>query len=64
MVGAERLYVVDRGYAEYKLFQEVVDAGSSVSARIRDNAVWTELESRPLSEQDKAAGIRPDLIVE
>ena len=64
MVGAERLYVVDRGYAEYKLFQDVVDAGSSVIARIRDNAVWTELGSRPLSEQDKAAGIRRDLIVE
>ncbi len=56
MVGAERLDGVDRGYAEYKLVQDGVDAGSSVMARIRDNAVWTELESSPLSEQDKAGG--------
>lgn len=64
MVQAGRLYVVDRGYAEYQWFQEVVEAGSSIIARIRDNAVWTIVASRPLSEQAKAAGVRRDLIVQ
>ena len=26
MLEAGRLYVVDRGYAEYQLFQEIIDA--------------------------------------
>ena len=34
------LYVTDRGYADYPLFQDVIDAKSSVIGRIRENAVW------------------------
>ena len=37
---ADRLYVVDRGYAEYQLFQDIIDAKSSFIGRIRDNAVY------------------------
>jgi hypothetical protein len=43
---ADRLYVVDRGYAEYQLFQDVIDAKSSFIGRIRDNAVWTVVDFR------------------
>ena len=63
MVEAGRLYVIDRGYAEYELFQEVVDAESSFIGRIRDNAVWELIEERPVSEQARAAGVRCDLVV-
>jgi len=60
---AQRLYVIDRGYAEYQLFQDIVDAGSNFIGRIRDNAVWTVVEERPLTAEARAAGIRSDRIV-
>lgn len=60
---ARRLYVIDRGYAEYQLFQDIVDAGSDFIGRIRDNAVWTVVEERPLTAAAQAAGVRSDRIV-
>jgi hypothetical protein len=60
---AGRLYVVDRGYADYQLFQDILDAKSSLLARLRDNAVWQVIEERPLTEADRAAGVRRDLVV-
>lgn len=60
---ADRLYVVDRGYAEYQLFQDIIDAGSHFIGRIRDNAVWTVVEERPLTVEAQAAGVRSDRLV-
>jgi Transposase DDE domain len=60
---AGRLYVIDRGYAEYQLFQDIIDRGSSFIGRIRDNAVWTVVEERPLSAAARAAGVRSDRVV-
>ena len=60
---AHRLYVIDRGYAEYELFQDIVDAHSDFIGRIRDNAVWTVVEERPLSAAAQAAGVRSDRLV-
>jgi hypothetical protein len=60
---AGRLYVVDRGYAEYQLFQDIIDAQSSFIGRIRDNAVWTLIEERPLSAAARAAGVKSDRVV-
>jgi Transposase DDE domain len=60
---AGRLYVIDRGYAEYQLFQDVIDAQSSFVGRIRDNAVWTVVEERPVSAAAHAAGVRSDRVV-
>jgi hypothetical protein len=60
---ALRLYVIDRGYAEYQLFQDIIDAGSDFIGRIRDNAVWTVIEERPLTAKAQAAGVRSDRIV-
>lgn len=58
-----RLYVIDRGYAEYQLFQDIMDAKSSFIGRLRDNAVWTVIEERPVSAKAWAAGVRRDLLV-
>lgn len=58
-----RLYALDRGYADYQLFQDIIDAGSSFIGRIRENAVWQEVEERPLTAQDRAAGVRRDVVV-
>jgi len=63
MLESARLYVVDRGYAEYRLFQEILDAKSSFIGRIRDNAVWELIEERPVSAAVRAAGVRRDLVV-
>jgi hypothetical protein len=60
---AQRFYVIDRGYAEYGLFQDILDAGSHFIGRIREDAVWDTIEERPLSAAAQAAGVRRDLIV-
>jgi Transposase DDE domain len=60
---AGRLYVIDRGYAEYQLFQDIIDTGSSFIGRLRDNAVWTVVEERPVSAAARAAGVRSDRVV-
>jgi Transposase DDE domain len=62
-LAAGLLYVIDRGYAEYQLFQDIIDAGSSFIGRIRANAVWQVIEERPLSAAARAAGVRRDLVV-
>ena len=59
----KRLYVVDRGYADYQLFQDIIDAKSDFIGRIRDNAVWTVVEERPLTAEARAAGVRSDRVV-
>ena len=63
MLAAARLYVIDRGYAEYQLFQDILDARSSFIGRIRDNAVGRVVEERPVSAPARAAGVRRDRIV-
>lgn len=63
MLEAGRLYVIDRGYAEYQLFQDILDAHSSFIGRLRDNAVWQVIEERPVSARARAAGVRRDLVV-
>ena len=60
---AGRLYVIDRGYAEYQLFQDIIDQGSGFIGRIRDNAVWTVVEERSVSAAGWAAGVRRDRVV-
>jgi Transposase DDE domain len=58
-----RLYVIDRGYAEYQLFQDIIDAGSGFIGRVRDNAVYQVIEERPISAAARAAGVRSDRVV-
>ena len=63
LLQAGRLYVIDRGYAEYQLFQDIIDAHSSFIGRLRDNAVWQVVEERPLSAAARAAGVVSDRVV-
>jgi hypothetical protein len=58
-----RLYVHDRGYAEYQLFQEIIDAKSSFIGRIRDDADYTLVKEQPLSEDACQAGVMWDRVV-
>jgi hypothetical protein len=58
----ERVYVKDRGYACFRLFQGILDAGSHFVCRIRDNSVYEVTEDRPLTPAARAAGILSDQI--
>lgn len=60
---AQRLYVIDRGYAEYQLFQDIIDVHSDFIGRLHVNAVCTVVEERPLTAEASAAGVRSDRIV-
>lgn len=40
----DRLYVADRGYAKFTLFNKIVLAKSSYVCRLRDNSVWETVE--------------------
>lgn len=59
----DTIYLLDRGYAEYKLMGEIIDAQSAFVIRLRDNAVYAILEEKPLTENDRKSGIQKDLIV-
>jgi Transposase DDE domain len=54
------LYLLDRGYVDYKLYQEISAAGSSCVGRLRCNAAMEVITSRPLTAKDRAAGIETD----
>ena len=60
---ADRTYVMDRGYAKFALFNRIVAAGSSYVCRLRDNSAYEVLETRPLADADRAAGVLNDQVV-
>jgi len=58
-----KLYVLDAGYGQYSLFEDIMKAHSSFVARLRDNAVWQTIEERPITETDRLAGVQKNMIV-
>jgi hypothetical protein len=62
-LSSNKLYVLDAGYAQYSLFNEIYGAGSSFVARLRDNAVWQTLEERPIAEAGRLGGVQRDVVV-
>jgi len=60
---ADHCYVMDRWYAQFKLFNEINALGSSYVCRIRDNSRYDVLEERPLSAAASAAGVIQDSMV-
>ena len=60
----DRCYVLDRWYAQFGLWNEIVAAGSSYVCRIRDNSNLSDVvEERPLAPTASAAGVLQDLVV-
>lgn len=57
MIEAGRLYVMDRGYEAFWLFQAIVDGGSSFICAVREQMTWTVVRELPLSDADRAAGV-------
>lgn len=62
-IESDRLYVLDRGYAKFALFNQIVKAKSSYVCRLRDNSAYEVVEERPLTDADRAAGVLSDQIV-
>ena len=58
-----KIYVLDAGYAQYSLLEDILKAQSSFVCRLRDNAVWETLSEKELSPEDRNAGVQRDLIV-
>lgn len=59
----DRLYVMDRGYAKFVLFNSIVQAKSSYVCRLRDNTVYEVVEERVLSEAAIKADVLSDQVV-
>lgn len=60
----DHCYVMDRWYAEFKLFNDIRAARSSYVCRIRDNSNLDAVEEeRPLSDEARKAGVIRDVVV-
>jgi hypothetical protein len=58
-----RLYVLDRGYAGYELFAAILEAGSSLVARVKDNVAFAVHQEQPIDETGQAAGVVRDVVI-
>lgn len=63
MLQPDRLYVLDRGYADYELFARIIAAGSSLVARVKDSTAFTVAEERPLDAAARKAGVVRDVVL-
>jgi Transposase DDE domain len=63
MLQPDRLYVIDRGYAGYQLFADILAAGSSFIGRLKEDAAFTVQEERPVGGAAAAAGVLRDVVV-
>lgn len=63
-IESDRLYVTDRGYAKFELFNKIVDAGSSYVCRLRDNSAYTVVEEKYRNDDAALNEIISDEIVE
>jgi len=58
----DHVYVLDRGYAAFWLFEQILGIGSSFVCRIRDNSVFEVIEDRLLSTEAREAGVISDQV--
>jgi hypothetical protein len=60
----DHCYVMDRWFAQFTLWNNIVAAGSSYVCRIRDNSNLDDVvEDRPVSAPAAAAGVLRDMVV-
>jgi len=61
---ADRCYVMDRWFAEFRLWNDIVGAGSSYVCRIRDNSNLSAVQQeRPVAAAARQAGVLRDVVV-
>ncbi|BBA34883.1 transposase IS4 family protein [Methylocaldum marinum] len=54
-------YVFDRGYTDYRLFQDLHDHACSFVGRVQENVAYEVCRERPLADTDRAAGVIRDV---
>lgn len=54
------LYLTDRGYIDYGMYQAIHDAGSFFVSRLKDNSTFEIVQERPLTDADRKAGVVRD----
>lgn len=59
----DRVYIMDRGYERYSLFEEIVQAGSDYLSRVQMRSVKSAT-AQPLSEAATQAGVVRDELIE
>ena len=64
VIESDRLYVTDRGYAKFALFNQIVNANSSYVCRLRDNSVYTAVKENYRNDNAELNEIMSDQIVE
>jgi hypothetical protein len=64
MIDPDKLYVMDRGYAKFTLFNKIVANNSSYVCRLRDNSKYEVIKQRELSDEAKEARVLEDMEVE
>jgi hypothetical protein len=57
------LYLLDRGYQSFILFEQILQAGASFVVRLRVDCHYHEIEKRPLSAEALNNGVCSDSIV-
>lgn len=62
-IESDRLYVGDRGYAKFALFNRIVASNSSYVCRLRDNSVWETQEEKYRNNEAQIDEIISDEIV-
>jgi hypothetical protein len=62
-IESDRLYVMDRGFAKFSLFNSIVTKKSSYVCRIRDNSVYKIVEERELTKAAIAERVTSDTII-
>ncbi len=60
---ADRLYVLDSGYAKYALFQAILDVGSNFVCRLPTGWTYEAIEERELTAEDREARVVRDVVV-
>jgi len=58
-----RFYLLDRGYAKYQLMQDIINAHSSFLGRIKSHFHVETVQTRPLDEAARKAGVLRDQVV-
>lgn len=58
-----RIYVLDRGYAQYSLLQTIRDRDSHFVCRIQDNFIGEICEERAVPDEARAAGVVCDRVM-
>lgn len=61
---AGRCYVMDGGYGEGQVFDQIIDINSSFVARIRECSVFEDVQERELSQEALDAGVVRDALVQ